>query len=87
MSMLFKGKKIWESIFIISKLWKITYVNTTFLTNKRCYFIINSAILKIPPNETKYLTSSKTLLNSSPLSDLICNGFQPIKILYESSSN
>ena len=83
----FKGKKLWESIFIISKLWKIIYVNATFLTNKRCYFIINSAILKIPPNEVKHLTASKTLLNSSPLSDLICNCLQPIKVLNESSSN
>ena len=35
------------------------------------------------PNNTKYLVSLQTLVNPSILSNLICKGLTPIKVLYE----
>ena len=34
------------------------------------------------PNNTKYLVPSSTLINTSTLSKLIGNGFEPNEILY-----
>ena len=36
-----------------------------------------------PPNNTKYLVPSQTVINPSTLSNLIFNGFAPIKVLQE----
>ena len=45
----------------------------------------NPIVNRIRPNNTKYLVPSSTLINPSALSNLICNGFAPIKVLYEMS--
>ena len=37
------------------------------------------------PNNIKYLVPAKTLINPSTLSNLICNDFAAIKVLYEIS--
>ena len=62
------------------------FLRMSFLTYKIFNPLVNGIILT-GPNNTKYLVLSKTLINPYTLSNLISNGFVPIKVFYDFSSS
>ena len=81
----FNRQKIIWIILISPKLWSILSVISLFLLIR--YLILSQILSSNPwPNNTKCLNlSSRVLMNSSILSNLIRNGFGPVEVLYEMS--
>ena len=78
------GKELFESILIFAKVWLILNVISFFLLTSHLTLSEIASYLSVP-NNTKCLVPSQILVYPSIFSNLICNGFAPIKVFYEMS--
>ena len=77
------GKKLYESILIIAKIWLILFAIPLLLFIR--YLVLSQNLSHHSSNNTKYLILLWILINPSTLSNVTDYGFAPAEVLYKMS--